>query len=105
MHPRKSETAAAIALMLAGTTAASVQPRGGAVPFRSLRRLARGLRTRSARRGHPGGCRGRHGAAAVAAGPRPYGYGDGPGYGRPGGYYACPPGYHWGAGGRACYAN
>ena len=36
-------------------------------------------------------------AAATAARPYPY-------Y-APGGYYACPPGYHLGRQGRACWAN
>lgn len=40
------------------------------------------------------------GAAAVAA-PRPYPYP----YYRPGGYFVCPPGYHFGPQGRACWAN
>ena len=84
---KKFATAAVIAVTLAGTTAATVQPASAWCRF-----------------GRCGGWRGGYGwgpgalaaglvagavvgtAAAVAGGPRGYGYG----YGPRGGYYACP---------------
>ena len=105
MNLKAFGTATVIAVTLLGTTAATVQP---AAAWCRFGRCGFGYRGGYYRGGiglplAAGIVAGTVvGAAAVAAaGPRPYGYG----YGRPGGYYACPPGYHWGPDGRACYAN
>ena len=109
MNLKTFGTAAVIALTLAGTMAATVQPasawcRFGRCGFGYRGGFYRGGIGLPLAAGIVAGTV--VGAAAVAAaGPRPYGYGYGPGYGRPGGYYACPPGYHFGQGGQSCFAN
>ncbi len=102
MNLRSFGTAAVIALTLVGTTAATVQPADAWCRFRCGGWRGYGWGPGAVVAGVIAGAAVGT-AAAVAGGPRPYGYGYG--YGRPGGYYACPPGYHWGPGGRACYAN
>ena len=110
MTMKKFGVAAVIAVTLVGTTAATMTP--AAAWCRFGRCGWGGYGWRGGWRGYGVGGAVAAGvlagaavgtAAAVAAGgPRPYGYGDG--YPR-GGYFACPAGYHFGPGGRECYAN
>lgn len=111
MNLKTFGTAAVIALTLAGTTAATVQPAAAWCRFGRCGFGGYGWRGGYYRGGFgvplaAGLVAGAVvGTAAVAAGARPYGYGYGYGYGRPGGYFACPAGYHFGPGGRSCFAN
>lgn len=112
MSLKRFGSAAVIALTLAGATVATVQPADAWCRFG---RCGFGWRGGYGWRGYgygpgavaagvlAGAAVGTAVGAAAAAGPGPYyGRGYGPG---PGGYYACPPGYHFGPGGRSCFAN
>ena len=100
MRLKSFGTAALIALTLAGTTAATVQPADAWCRFgRCGWGWRGGIFGPVVAAGVVAGAA--VGTAAAVAGGRPYGYGYGYGYGRPGGYFACPPGYHFGPGGRA----
>lgn len=92
---------AVVAATLAGTAAVSVTPaaawcRWGGCGFGWGAPLAAGVVA---------------GTVAGAALARPYpayaypAYAYPPPYVRPGGYFVCPRGYHFGPGGRACFAN